>query len=110
MRMIDTGFGGINYLRFFFGFCNRLRHSSKGGRLGPTVRYRVKRLDNPKRERDEAHVTDVLRHLHQHGVPTFDHNFDGYYFYFSVRKTQHQWVKWLYNGRHLRSPKKGWNR
>ncbi len=107
-RFIDTIYGGLNYPSVVLGFFKRLTRPSKGGRLGPTVRCRVKRRDHPQRKPEEALFGQVTTHLEHYGVDTFDYNMDGYYHYFKVRKTQAQWAEWLYNGGRLRTPQKDW--
>lgn len=104
MDLFDNFMGAMNFYEKAFGFANRLRHRSKGGRLGVTVKIRMKRIDKGGRLPLKA-VTD---HLQKHGVPTLDHGYDANYRYFRVRKTQLTWAKWLYNDGNLRTPKSAW--
>lgn len=108
MRIIDTGLGGINLLAFVFGSAKMLMRPSKGGRLGSTVRCKVRRISHPDRKPEDPTFNQVIAHLEKYGVNTFSYNYDGYHQYFSVRKTQADWAEWLYNGGRLRTPKKGW--
>lgn len=96
--------GAINWPTLVFGFFNQLRKRSKGGRLGPMVRLRIKRIDKGGRYM----LDEVTGHLHRHGVPTFRHTYDDTYRYFWVRRTQVDWTKWLVNGEELRTPNTRW--
>jgi hypothetical protein len=102
--VIDNILGSLNFIDLLFGKANRLRHASRGGRFGPTVTIRLKRIDKG----GDYVLREVIGHLNRHGVPTFDHAYDAQYRYFKVRKTQAAWARWLYNDGNLRSPQRAW--
>lgn len=107
MRLLgafDNFLGFMNFYERIFGVINQSVKPSKGGRFGPLVRIRMKRID-----KGGKHVLiTVTDHLERHGVPTFHHAYDAQWRYFSVRKTQVGWARWLYNNGDLRSPKQAW--
>lgn len=100
----DNFMGAMNFYERIFGVANQAIKPSKGGRFGPMVRIRVKRIDKG----GDVAFRQVVGHLHRHGVPTFHHAYDAEWRYFSVRKTQEKWAEWLYNGGNLRTPKRAW--
>lgn len=104
MNIFDNILGNLNFIDLLFGKANRLKHRSKGGRFGPTVQIKMKRID-----KGGDHVLrTVTDHLNRYGVPTFDHGYDAQYRYFRVRKTQINFALWLYNDGKLRTPKRAW--
>ncbi len=100
----DYLFGPMNWLERVFGVANRAIKPSRGGRFGPTVQIRVRRLDKGGR----VPFRRVVDHLRTYGVATFDHGYNSQYQWFSVRKTQIKFATWLYNNGTLRTPKHAW--
>lgn len=102
--MDDWVWGPFNWFERGFGFTNRLVSPSKGGRFGPTVEIRIRRMDKG----GKIPFRSVVDHLRRYGVNTFDHGYNSQYQWFSVRKTQIKFAEWLYNGGNLRTPRRAW--
>lgn len=105
-RWLDTLYGGLNWPALLLGIVKQARRPSRAGRLSVLVRRKVKRGDHPDLLPGTPSFSQVIAHLERHGIATFHYNYDGYYHYFSVRKSQSNWAKWLYCGDRLRSPQR----
>lgn len=67
---------------------------SKGGRFGGLVQFKV---PHPNKNDKSPGVVAVKAHLKRHGVRTFLYLHDANYMYFSVRETQAEYARWLYD-------------
>lgn len=104
--MDDFVWGPFNNAFRLFGIPARLLKPSKGGRFGPTIQIRLRRIDKG----GNTPFVTTIQHLERYGVNTFDHGYNSQWFWFSVRKTQAKYARWLYNGGNFRTPKRAWKR
>ena len=104
MDFFDIFMGKMNFLDNLFGYIHRGATRSRGGRMGPVVQIKFRRVVKG----GNYVCAEVAKHLNKYGVRTFHHGYNHRYRWFYVRKSQEKFARWLFDGETLRTPKRAW--